>query len=150
MAGGGALDEASRWILRRLREDGRASLAEMARGLKLSVTSVRHRVAWLEKAGIIRGYRAEIDLEKTGRGLRARVRLRGGGAEVRTLADRLARVEEVESVRLATGAFPLEIEVAVADAKTLKSFLRKLLPGIRPERYEVDVFLESIKEGMQP
>ena len=146
LAGGASLDEASRWILRRLRGDGRASLAEMARGLKLSVTSVRHRVAWLEESGILCGYRAVIDPAKAGRGCRARIRLKAGSSEIRPLAERLARYEEVDSVRLATGAFPLDIEVAVTDSKALGLFLRKALPGIRAERYEVDLFLEIVKE----
>lgn len=146
MVGGAALDEASRWILRRLREDGRVSLAEMARGLKLSVTSVRHRVAWLENAGIVRGYRAVIDPAKAGRGVRARIRLKAGTSEVRSVSERLRRFEEVDSVRLTTGGFPLEFEVAVANPKALNLFLRKALPGIRAERFEVDVILEIIKE----
>ena len=139
------LDDASRWILARLRADGRASLSDLARGLKMSVTAVRHRVTWLERSGIIRGYRAVVDAARTGRGLRARIRLKLAPAAAREAAGRLAKHPDVEAVRLVTGPCPLEIEAAVPDRKALNAFVRRALGGIKADRYEVEIVLESFK-----
>ena len=54
------VDDKDREILRILRDDARISGKSLAAKVGLARSSLRERVARLEKAGVIRGYRAEI------------------------------------------------------------------------------------------
>lgn len=54
-------------ILRELQQNGRISKRELAERIGLSVSPCWVRMRKLEEAGYIRGYRAEIDLERLGR-----------------------------------------------------------------------------------
>ena len=55
------LDEKDREIIRLLRQDARRSYSEMGALVGLSRTAVKNRIAALERAGTIRGYRAVVD-----------------------------------------------------------------------------------------
>ena len=101
-------DEISWRILRELQLDGRVSFTELGRRVGLSTPAVAERVRNLEAAGVIRGYRAEIDLAKVGLPMLAVVRMSAVGdvltrmpgvRETRTYAV----LEEVKS----TTALPL-------------------------------------------
>ena len=48
-------------LLRLLRDDPRMGISEMARRVGMSAPAVRERVQRLEEAGVIRGYRLEIE-----------------------------------------------------------------------------------------
>lgn len=65
------MDETSWQILAHLQEDARMSFAELGRRVGLSAPAVMERVRKLEDAGIIKGYRAELDLRKLGFGIQA-------------------------------------------------------------------------------
>lgn len=77
------LDRTDYHILRLLNEDARRSMRELARQVSLSPSSVSERVRRLEDAGVIRGYRADIDRSKLGCGVRCmiEVTLRDGEHE---------------------------------------------------------------------
>src|SRR5206468_6385953 len=60
------LDERDLVILRALQEDARATYAEIGERVGLAASTVHERVRKLERAGVIRGYRAEVDAESLG------------------------------------------------------------------------------------
>jgi Lrp/AsnC family leucine-responsive transcriptional regulator len=62
----GLLDEIGRNLLSALQEDARLSYAELGRRIGLSPAATAERLRRLEEAGIITGYRAEIDREAIG------------------------------------------------------------------------------------
>ena len=53
--------EADEQLLSLLREDARASTAQIARRLDLSRTTVQSRIDRLERSGVIRGYTVRLD-----------------------------------------------------------------------------------------
>ena len=55
------LDEINLRLLRELQADGRLGMAELGRRIGMSAPAVAERVQRLERAGVITGYRAEID-----------------------------------------------------------------------------------------
>ena len=55
------LDETNVRLLAELQEDARMSLAELGRRVGLSAPAVAERMRRLEQAGVITGYRVEID-----------------------------------------------------------------------------------------
>jgi Lrp/AsnC family leucine-responsive transcriptional regulator len=70
-----ALDEVDWHILGELQTDGRASVAELARRIRLSPTATADRVRRLEAKGVITGYAAQVNLSKVGVAVMAVVRL---------------------------------------------------------------------------
>jgi DNA-binding Lrp family transcriptional regulator len=57
------LSEADHALLSLLRENARASTAELARKLRVSRTTVQSRIERLEKRGMIRGYSVQLSPE---------------------------------------------------------------------------------------
>ena len=55
------LDAIDRKILALLQTDGRATLTDLAQQVQLSVSRCQRRLREMERAGVIRGYRAEVD-----------------------------------------------------------------------------------------
>lgn len=55
------MDSVDHSILRELQEHGRLPIVELANRVNLTKTPCTHRVRRLEEAGVIRGYRAELD-----------------------------------------------------------------------------------------
>src|SRR5579863_9393035 len=60
------LDLIGRKILAEMQENGRIPFTELGRRVGLSTPAVMDRVRRLEDAGIISGYRAEVDYSKVG------------------------------------------------------------------------------------
>lgn len=72
------LDAVNQRLLEVLGEDSRLSVAELARRVQMSAPAVRERIARLEEAGVIRGYRLDVDPAALGLPVTAWVRLRPG------------------------------------------------------------------------
>ena len=64
-------DEVDKKILNRLRQNGRISLKELSSEVFLTMPAVSARIEKLEREGYIKGYHAEVDLEKLGYGIKA-------------------------------------------------------------------------------
>jgi Lrp/AsnC family leucine-responsive transcriptional regulator len=95
------LDARNVKLLRLLRDDPRRSLSEMARRIGMSAPAVRERIQRLEEAGIIRGYRVELDARALGYPISAFVRVRpmpGKLAKIGELAERLPQVVECHRI----------------------------------------------------
>jgi Lrp/AsnC family leucine-responsive transcriptional regulator len=69
------LDATSRRLLLALSADGRRSAAALAKQLGLSRQAVAERIRDLERRGVIRGYRADVDPAALGLEVRAHIRL---------------------------------------------------------------------------
>lgn len=60
------MDDTDRAILRALEENARLTYAEIAGRVGLAPSSVHDRVRKLERLGAIKGYKADVDLDKAG------------------------------------------------------------------------------------
>ena len=107
-------------LLRLLDENARLSDGQLAKATGLSKEEVANRLAEYEKSGVIKGYKAIIDWDKTDREyVSARIELkallqRTGYDQV---AEKLAAFEEVESVYLMSGSYDIALTVS---GKTFK------------------------------
>src|SRR5207247_2762257 len=70
------VEDLDRQIVSLLAQDGRRSFTDLARDTGLSVSAVHQRVRRLEKRGVIRGYRAEVDPDEVGLPLTAFVSIK--------------------------------------------------------------------------
>jgi Lrp/AsnC family leucine-responsive transcriptional regulator len=96
-----ALDDTNLALLSELQDDARVSLAELGRRVGLSPPAVAERLQRLERDGVIRGYRAELDPVALGYPLSAVIRIRPAPRQLPKLAE-LARAapEVVECLRI--------------------------------------------------
>jgi Lrp/AsnC family leucine-responsive transcriptional regulator len=112
------LDDTNRRLLAELTADPRASAAELARRVGMSAPAVRERVARLEEAGVIRGYRLDVDPAAVGLPLAAWVRVRPGPGQLPRIAELAARTPQVSECHRISGedCFLLKVHVPAIDA----------------------------------
>ena len=97
------LDTTNIDLLRELEADARLSLAELGRRVGLSSPAVADRLERLEEAGVIRGYRAEIDPRALGYELAVVLRIRPAPRELKKVAELAQRTPEVVECHRITG-----------------------------------------------
>lgn len=96
------LDPLDAKLLRLLRDDARLSFRDLAERAGSTVPTVSARVKAMEDIGLIRGYRAQIDLTLTGGSL-VLATLQARPSEARNVSEKLAIVPGVEDIVLLTG-----------------------------------------------
>ncbi|MGP3999337.1 Lrp/AsnC family transcriptional regulator [Streptomyces sp. 8N706] len=120
------MDELDSAIIARLQADGRQTNRELARSLGVAPSTCLERVRLLRKRGVIRGYRAELDLTALNRRVQALIAL-----QVRPLSREVVdgirksvmAYPEVLAVFVLAGGDDFLIHVAVRDVDHLHSFL---------------------------
>lgn len=117
------LDDLDRRVLAHLAADGRASMAELGRAVGLSRTAVLARVQRLERAGVIRGYRADVALPGEAATHRARVGIVVRTVDVAGYARRLSTMPGVTEIESVTGEYDLMVLVAAPSARELDAVL---------------------------
>lgn len=123
-----AIDDISRKLLTALQCDARASFTELGRLVGLSAPAVAERVHRLEDAGIITGYRAEVNTAKLGLPICAFVRIRtSGGHEART-AELVQRLPEVIECHRVTGGDCFIVKIVVSSIPHLEELIDRLSP----------------------
>jgi Lrp/AsnC family transcriptional regulator, leucine-responsive regulatory protein len=90
-------------LLRLLRDNPRAGIAELARRVGMSAPAVRERILRLEEAGIICGYAVEIDPAALGYPICAFVRVRPAPGRLPQIAELARRLPQVVECHRVTG-----------------------------------------------
>jgi Lrp/AsnC family leucine-responsive transcriptional regulator len=98
-----ALDATNLSLLRELEADARLSLAELGRRVGLSSPAVADRLERLEEAGVIIGYRAEIDPRALGYELAVVLRIRPAPRELKKVGELARRTSEIVECHRITG-----------------------------------------------
>lgn len=122
------LDAIDWQILAVLQEEGRASFTELGRRVGLSTPAAAERVRQLEAAGVIIGYRAEVDLARVGRPILAIVRMSVVGDVLARVTAAVREMPEVLEIYRGTGADSFTAKVAVASVEELESLIDELTP----------------------
>jgi DNA-binding Lrp family transcriptional regulator len=97
------MDSIDERLLLALRENGRASTAELARLVGRSRTSVQSRIERLEKRGVIVGYGVRLAPEHTFGAVRAHVMIKIGPKETRAVTAALRAISEVKVLHSVSG-----------------------------------------------
>jgi Lrp/AsnC family transcriptional regulator, leucine-responsive regulatory protein len=121
------LDERDLSILRVLQGDARATYAEIGRRAGLAPSSVHERVRKLEEAGIIRGYRADIDADAVGLFVTALVSVTPlDPKQPDDLPERVLEFPEVLDCHSVAGAENYILKVRTRTTGDLEDLLRRL------------------------
>jgi Lrp/AsnC family leucine-responsive transcriptional regulator len=118
-----ALDGTGRRLLAELQADARLSLAELGRRVGLSSPAVAERLGRLEAAGVIRGYRAEIDPRAVGYALTVVIRIRPAPRELRKVADVARDTPEIVQCDRVTGEDCYVMRAHVRDVEHLEEVI---------------------------
>ena len=110
-------------ILAELQRDARVTMAELGRRVHLSQPAVTERVRKLELNGVIKGYRAVVDLQRLGYGIRAIVRV--GRVEYARVVKLIEQTPEVVNALNVTGEDSWILEIAVIDVEHLDAVVTK-------------------------
>ncbi|MFN8016848.1 MAG: Lrp/AsnC family transcriptional regulator [Acidimicrobiales bacterium] len=122
-----ALDPLDQRLVDELVRDGRATFQDLGRTIGLSPTATADRVRRLQKAGVIRGFRAVLDAGHLGRTVEAAIDVRlEPGADRNRFADALrAQPGVVEAVHV-TGHYDYMLRVFCTGTAELDGILTDL------------------------
>ncbi|MEQ0561872.1 Lrp/AsnC family transcriptional regulator [Amycolatopsis sp. NEAU-NG30] len=121
-----SLDPTDWAILGELQHDARVPLTELGRRVNLSASAATERLRRLEAAGVITGYRAEVDLGKTGYPVLAVVRLKYPGSRHEPLHKLLAERTEILECLRTTGDDCYTLKIAAASMAHLEQTVDEL------------------------
>jgi DNA-binding Lrp family transcriptional regulator len=123
---GHKLDDVDRQILHDLQNDGRMTNVELAQRAGISAPPCLRRVRVLEKAGIVRGYHADIDPHALGFGVAvfASVSLKSQAeVDLRAFHELIESWPMVRECHMLTGETDFLLKVVAADWDAYEKFL---------------------------
>ena len=144
-------DSIDRRILAELQSNGRLPIVELANRVHLTKTPTAERVKRLERTGVIRGYRADLEPELLGAGhvIIVHVSLTQTSDNALELFNRAVhRIPEIQSCYMLAGQFDYMLKVRTSDISHYRNVLGEQigkLPGV--QQTHSYVALEVVKEN---
>ena len=124
----GLLDLTNRKLLLELQSDARLSLAELGRRVGLSAPAVAERLARLEGAGVIAGYRAQVDPRAVGYTLAAVLRIRPAPRQIAAVAQLARDTPEVVECHRITGEDCFFMKLHIRTVEHLEEVIDRFTP----------------------
>jgi len=121
-----SLDDTDRALLALLRENARASTAELARRLSLSRTTVQSRLQRLERQRAVVGYTVVVPDEAEAALVRAHVLITLAPKRSAAIEAALRRIPEVRVLHSVSGPFDLIAVVAAASIGELDALIDRI------------------------
>ena len=122
-------------LLRELAADARQSQRALARAVGMSPPAVADRLARLERAGVIRGYRVDIDWAALGHPVVVYLAVTAGpGMDLRGIIQEIRQLPEAEDMSVVTGGLDLLVRLRVRDHTHLRELLLSTIfqiPGVQ-------------------
>jgi Lrp/AsnC family leucine-responsive transcriptional regulator len=113
-------------LLELLQTDARTPFSELGRKVGLSAPAVAERVRRLEDAGIISGYRAQVDPAKLGYSLEAFIRMTCRGNTLDRVTRAVSELPQVQEFWNLTGEDGYVLRVILRSVKELDALLKQL------------------------
>jgi len=120
------LDKVDLAILTELQEDARISMSELARRVGRSAPAVAERVRKLEEAGVIEGYRAQINPAALGLEVIALIELTTTPTHYDEVDRYAARTPEVRECHFVTGGASFIVRVVARSIDDLRRVIEEL------------------------
>jgi Lrp/AsnC family leucine-responsive transcriptional regulator len=121
------VDPKDRAIVEVLQEDARATYAQIGARVGLSASTVHDRVRKLERRGVIRGYRANVDPQAMGFGVTALVSVMPlDPSQPDDLPERITGFREIEDCFSVAGHENYILKVRTRTTGDLEDLLRRL------------------------
>ena len=118
------VDDLDLALLRALAADARQSQRALARQIEMSPPAVADRLARLERSGVIRGYRADIDWAALGLPVVVYLAVTAGaGMDLSEIIREIRELPEAETMSVVTGSLYLLVRLRVRDHTHLRQLL---------------------------
>lgn len=145
------LDSYDLRILQTLERDGRITKVRLAEAVGLSPSPCWERLKKLERAGVVAGYRAEIDVKKLGAVTEMLVEVtlaRHQQADFRRFEEGIRAVPEVIDCWATGGGIDYVMRLLVADIDAYQRLMDRLLDGdFGIDRYFGYAVTKQVKRG---
>jgi DNA-binding Lrp family transcriptional regulator len=128
------MDAVDRKILAEVQADGRLTVTDLADRVQLSISRCLRRLRELERAGVIRGYRAVVDAAAIGFGFEALVFVKLRLESMDDFDHALADVPNVVEAQRLFGSPDYLLRVVTADLTSYQRLYEETLaklPGVR-------------------
>jgi DNA-binding Lrp family transcriptional regulator len=150
--------EINKKILAILRDNCKMPVKDIAKILRMPMTTVHSRIKKMERDGIIRGYVAQVDYRKLGKPVQAFVNVSLSYSPVNStsypqLIQQITSLTGIEQCYIISGKYDLLLFVAAADVNELNDFIAELrkIEGVSDTRTSIvmtDIF-EDKKDWKQ-
>src|SRR5450432_3237763 len=118
------VDDLDLALLRALAQDARQSQRALARQVEMSPPAVADRLARLERSGVIRGYRVDIDWAALGFPVVVYLAVTAGaGMDLSDIIKAIRALPEAEDMSVVTGSLDLLVRLRVRDHTHLRELL---------------------------
>ncbi|MEV8095721.1 Lrp/AsnC family transcriptional regulator [Kitasatospora sp. NPDC085879] len=124
------LDRVDRAILRLLQQDGRASIRSVAERVHVSRANAYARISRMVEEGVIRGFTARVDHEKSGQGAAAYITLKIVQNSWRSIREQLLELPGVAHIALVGGEYDVLMLVHTADNRALRELVLNRIQAI--------------------
>jgi Lrp/AsnC family leucine-responsive transcriptional regulator len=121
------LDDVNRRLLRELHAEPRITMSALARRVGMSAPAVTERVQRMERAGVITGYRMEVNPAALGLPVTAFARIRPAPGQLPKIAELAAGLPEVSECHRITGEDCFLVKVHAAAIEDLEATLDRFL-----------------------
>jgi Lrp/AsnC family leucine-responsive transcriptional regulator len=113
-------------IINLLKKNARVSLKELSSNVHLTTPALSARIDKLENAGIIRGYHADVDLEKLGYKIKAFIHISVLPEDQRKFYGFIQEKECVLECNHITGKYSMLLKVIFSSTSDLDTFIGEL------------------------
>ena len=121
-----ALDTIDKEILKKLQENARIPLKDLSAEVFLTTPAVSARIEKLEKEGYIKGYHAEVDIEKLVYVFNAYIMITVKPEDIKKFYTFVGKQECVMECSHITGPYSMIVKAAFPSTVMLEVFLGKL------------------------
>jgi Lrp/AsnC family leucine-responsive transcriptional regulator len=122
------VDHIDKQILERLQVDGRISLSQLSKELRLSRPSVTERMRRLQERGIVEGFTARISPAALDKNILVLIQLRELKSECKTFEEFVKADTEIIECHRVTGDSCYVMKAAVSSLERLEALIDRLLP----------------------
>lgn len=120
------LDEVDIKILNQLKKNARTPLKELSAEVYLTTPAVSARIEKLEQEGYIKGYHADLDMEKLGYGIKAFILITVEPEDSQKFYDFIKGQKCVLECNHITGPYSMILKTAFSSTTLLDEFLGRL------------------------
>jgi Lrp/AsnC family leucine-responsive transcriptional regulator len=146
------LDRFDQAILRILATEGRISAVELARRIGLSKSPTQARMKRLEAAGVITGYRAQLDWVRMGQAHVAFVEVKLSDtreAALQAFNRAVMAIPEIEECHMIASRFDYLLKVRTADIMDYRRVLGERISALpHVASTSTYVAMETVKQGL--
>ena len=141
------IDELDLKVIDGLRVDARKSFRELAEELDVAEGTIYNRVNKLKKAGVLRGFIADIDYAMLGYDLTAVIGVIVKGGHLPQIEERIAAQSMVTAVYDVTGQYDAVVVGKFRDRSDLNALVKKLTSMEHVDRTYTMIVLNVVKES---